>query len=323
MKGFRSALVSGATGFIGSALVRRLLAEKIEVTCLMRARSRDSSQFGGICGATVIEVSSFQTAELKSALTRHSAELIFNLASYGVHQDDRNSDKLIEGNVGVLTHLLEATSDWPLRKLIHTGSGSEYGFPQSEHSLISETDPLRPNSLYGAAKAASFLYGRALASGLSIPLITLRLFGVFGPGEAPQRLVPYLIQRLQHDEPVDLTPGEQVRDFLYIDDVIEAFLTAAREERLKAGQAYNVCSGEPVRVREIGEAVADALHKPRHLLHWGKRPYRNDEPMWLVGDNSRFRQATSWRPQVSLAEGIRRMIESGTPEAATPAAKRQ
>ena len=76
-------------------------------------------------------------------------------------------------------------------------------------------------------------------------------------------------------------------------------------------------------MREIGEAVADALHKPRHLLHWGKRPYRNDEPMWLVGDNSRFMQATSWRPQVSLAEGIRRMIESGTPEVATPAAKRQ
>ena len=62
MKGFRSALVSGATGFIGSALVRCLLAEKIEVTCLIRARSGDSSQLGGVCGATVIEISSFQTA---------------------------------------------------------------------------------------------------------------------------------------------------------------------------------------------------------------------------------------------------------------------
>jgi nucleoside-diphosphate-sugar epimerase len=76
-------------------------------------------------------------------------------------------------------------------------------------------------------------------------------------------------------------------------------------------EAYNVCSSQPTRIREVGEVVADTLQKPRDLLQWGRRQYRTDEPMWLVGDNRRFVRATSWRPAVSLEDGIRRIISSG------------
>ena len=110
------------------------------------------------------------------------------------------------------------------------------------------------------------------------------------------------------NRPVDLTGGDQVRDMLYVDDVIEALVVAGRGDRLGSFEAYNVCSGRPIRVREIGEAVAEAMEKPRDLLRWGTRPYRQDEPMWLVGDNHRFTEATRWHPRVSLSEGIRRMI---------------
>jgi nucleoside-diphosphate-sugar epimerase len=164
--------------------------------------------------------------------------------------------------------------------------------------------------LYGAVKAASVLCGNALASSLSIPFVTLRLFGVFGTRETPPRLVPYLISQLQKDRPVDLTPGEQVRDFLFEDDVAAAFLAAATAEGLKSGEAYNVCSSRPTRIRELAEMVADAMGKPRELLHWGERPYRSDEPMWLVGDNRRFREAvTNWCPTISLQEGIHRILD--------------
>jgi nucleoside-diphosphate-sugar epimerase len=310
MRPFQSALVTGATGFIGSALASRLLAEKLEVTCLIRSRHKAASHLAGLPGIRVVEVPSFQTSHLKAKLANVSAEVIFHFASYGVQQEDRDPDQLIEGNIGLVAHLLEATARWPLRRFIHTGSCAEYGFSGSENILIPETQPRRPTSLYGAAKAASVLFGSALASRLSVPFLTLRLFGVFGTHEAPQRLIPYLIHRLERDEPADLTPGEQVRDFLYEDDVTEAFLEAAGAERLKSYEAYNVCSGRPVRIREIGEAVADALQKPRQLLRWGEHPYRGDEPLWLVGDNRRFTEATSWRPRISLGEGIRRVISA-------------
>jgi UDP-glucose 4-epimerase len=310
MKTFQSALVTGATGFIGSALVQRLLAEGVQVTCVIRARNRASSALAALAGARVIETPTFHVGELKTQLADVRAETVFNLASYGVQQQDRDTGQLLEGNVALLCNLLEATAEWPLRRFLHAGSCSEYGRPVHEGTAISEQQPLRPISLYGAAKAAAFKIGNALALRLNVPFGAPRLFGVFGAQEAPQRLAPYLIDRLKRDQPVDLTPGEQVRDFLFEDDVTDAFLAAAEADALPFYEAYNVCSGQGMCVREFGEAVADALGKPRELLHWGERAYRTDEPMWLVGDNRRFAEGAAWSPRVSVSEGIRRMISA-------------
>lgn len=310
-KPLRSALVTGATGFIGSALVHRLLAENVEITCLIRSRSISRmSSFVEARQIRIIEVPSFETSVLQSKLAGISAEVIFHLASYGVQQGDRDIDQLVEGNISLVLHLLQATAHWPLRRFIHTGSCSEYGDPGRERKLISETDSVRPQSVYGAAKAGSVLCGNAFASSLSIPFVTLRMFGVFGTREAPHRLVQYLISRLQSNQPVDLTSGEQVRDYLFEDDAVAAFIAAATtSNELNSGEVYNVCSSQPRLIREMGEVTADVMGKSRELLRWGERPTRPDEPVWLVGDNRRFREATgTWRPMISLHEGIQRMV---------------
>jgi UDP-glucose 4-epimerase len=305
----RSALVTGSTGFLGSVLVRRLLAEDVAVTCLVRSQSISKAiHFAGDPRVRVVE---FQGTDFVPSLGGISADVVFNLASYGVRDTDRDADQLIAGNLSILIGLLRATADWPLKRFVHVGSCSEYGFPAREGALVAETHPIQPRSLYGAAKAASVLCGNAWAYSLDVPFVTLRLFGVYGPSEGPHRLVPYVISRLLNDESVDLTSGEQVRDLLYEDDVAAAFLTAAKAEGIKSGEVYNVCSSRPARIREVVEFVADALAKPRDLLHWGERPYRADEPMWLVGDNRHFRQATTtWSPTVSLHDGLRRVIEN-------------
>ena len=309
MTAFRSALVTGASGFIGSVLVNRLLAEKIEVTCLVRCKQR----LKGLpvnSGIRIVEVPSFDALSLKEKLTGIFSDVVFNLASYGVQPQDRDAQLLVEGNVALLTNLLTAIASWPIRRFIHAGSCSEYGHPSAGEKAISEEQPLRPTSTYGAAKAAAALFGSSLASHLGIPFLTLRLFGVYGTQEGPQRLIPYVIDRLKQQQDVDLTTGEQARDWLFEDDVAEAFLQAAEAESLKFYEAYNVCSGRATRVRDLAELVADTLHRPRHLLHWGERPYRADEPMWLVGDNRRFRESTSWRPRTAIEDGISRVISS-------------
>ena len=112
--------------------------------------------------------------------------------------------------------------------------------------------------MYGAAKAVAFLAGNALAVRLGTPFVALRLFSAFGVHEAPQRLAPYLIHHLTQDQTVALTPGDQVRDFLYEDDVVDALIVAADSETVRPGAVYNVCSGRPTRVREVGEMVARA-----------------------------------------------------------------
>ena len=302
----RSVLVTGATGLIGSALVRLLRAEDIAVYCVIRRGSL--SKLPPLAGLEAIEVPSFETEVLRKSLSGITCNTVFHLASYGVQINARDRDQLVAGNVQLLSHVLEAFSDRPPTKFLYAGSCSEYGLAAHDGQPISEDQPLRPTSLYGAAKAAAELYGQALAMQLKIPFTALRLFNVFGPEEAPHRLLPSIIQALDQDRPVDLTGGEQQRDLLHVDDVAGALLAAARSENLQAFAAYNICSGQPVRIREVGETAARLMGKAQDLLQWGKLPYRSDEPMWVVGDPTRFQQATSWRPKMSLTEGIRSMV---------------
>ncbi|MGA9567923.1 MAG: NAD(P)-dependent oxidoreductase [Candidatus Korobacteraceae bacterium] len=306
--GLRSALVTGSTGFLGSVLVGRLLAQNVEVTCLVRSRSLAKAAW--LVGDTRVRIVEFEGDDLEAKLADVSAEAVFNLASYGVREGDCDVDEMIHGNITILLRLLRATAGWPLRRFVHAGSCSEYGYPEQEGIPLAESHRLQPKTLYGAAKAASVLCGSALAYSLGVPFVTLRLFGVYGSGEGPQRLIPYIIYKLASDLAVDLTGGEQVRDLLFEDDAISAFLAAITSEGIESGQVYNICSSRPVRIRDMGEMVADAMNKPRDLLHWGARPYRTGEPMWLVGDNSRFRGVASrWFPTIDLQEGVRLLVE--------------
>jgi UDP-glucose 4-epimerase len=310
---YSSALVTGASGFIGSALVRRLLDHKVDVTCLTRTRSLKTHE-RVLAPAKVVAVDSYQVEQLISAIGTAGPDIVYNLASYGVRQQDRDPELLIEGNVGLMGNLLRAAAYWRVHKFIHVGSCAEYGFPAVEGELISENQRLAPASTYGAAKASSTLYGAALANQLEVPFMTLRLFGVFGVGESEERIVPYLINCLRHDFAANLTPGDQTRDLLYISDVVDALLTACGSDSSTCEGVYNVCSAKAIRIRQLGTQVADALNKPYNLLHWGMRQYRKDEPMWLVGDNSRFVGETGWHPKVTVKEGINRMIDDSMHE---------
>jgi UDP-glucose 4-epimerase len=140
-----------------------------------------------------------------------------------------------------------------------------------------------------------------------VPSAILRPFAVYGPGEAPERLLPSLLAALRDGRPLDLTPGDQRRDWLHVDDVVAAYLRAAQlDAHALNGVIWNVCSGTPVSVRQFGETLAGLLGAPRELLRWGRLAYRPEEPMWIVGSNHRLCTAAGWRPQYSLAEGLNR-----------------
>jgi len=310
MTGISSALVAGSTGFIGSSLTRRLSEEGIRTFCLVREGRYNPESFKDVRGAELIEIQSSRADALQRALSGITADAVFNLASYGVNPRENDADIMIDANLHFVSLLLQITSQWPLKRFIHAGSCFEYGEPE-DRKPISEDHQIRPLSLYGATKAASVLIGNALAARLSAPFVTLRLFGVYGKGERPHRLIPYTMDLLNKNEPVDLTPGEQVRDLMYVDDVADALVTAARHGSIIPRGVYNLCSGVPVTIREVGETVARVMDKPSSLLRWGERAYSSTEPMWLVGDNRKFTEATGWKPKVGLLDGIRLMVHGG------------
>ena len=299
-------LVAGATGFIAQALFRCLEALEIPAQALVFADREQRQRIPVRAGLEVHQASSTDTASMEKAIENASPEIVVNLAAGGVSPNERQPDNLTAGNAGFLERLLRACAKKPPRLFLHAGSWSEYG-PADEDTLITEDHPVTPVSDYGRAKAAATHLGSTLAPELGVPMVTLRLFHVFGIGERETRLIPSLMKGLDAGLPVDLTPGGQVRDFIYVDDVAEAFRAAWDAAEIEPYQVFNVCSGSPVTVRTVAEKVADAMQKPRDLLNFGALPKRDDEDPWVVGDNAKFAGAAGWRPGLTLDEGIRRM----------------
>lgn len=310
---FGSILLTGATGFVGRAVLRELTGRGQEARCLLFAGRDQERRLGVAPGVTAVVAADSGAAAIGRALAGVAPDLVINLAAAGVHPGDRGGESLVSGNVGLVASLLEALRERPPRLILHAGSSAEYARADVGRPM-DEDHPLTTRSPYGAAKAAACLLGHALADGWGLPFATLRLFHVFGEGEAPGRLLPHVITGLAAGREVELSGGDQIRDPLHVADVVEAFLAAARRPERVAGRILNVCSGRPASVREMCETVADVMDRPRELLRFGRKPMRADEVPWVVGDPSRFEAATGWRPALTLEQGTRRMVAALTGE---------
>ena len=277
-----TALVTGAGGFVGRALAARLGGLGWRVA----AAGRDPAAIAA-AGARV--------------------DLVFHCAAYGVNPADRDPGQMFAANVAAAGAWVEAAAALGARAFVHVGSCSEYGVV-AEHRPIGEDAPLAAADLYGASKAAGGLWARARAAALGLPFLWVRPFGIFGPGEAPHRLLPHLHARLRAGARAELTPGRQMRDFLYIDDAA-AGLAAAGEAALAgfAGEC-NLSSGRALSVRDFAEAAARAMGADAGLLDFGARGYRPGEAMWMVGDPARLAAATGFRPALSAEDGIARAV---------------
>jgi len=295
---YATALVTGANGFLGRALIDQLRGSGCAVTALVR-RAADLPP-----SVRAVHADIRDGEAVRAALADGRFDVVFHLAAAGVSPDDRDPGSMFATNAMATGSLVEATVRAGARSFVYAGSCAEYETAEVGQP-ITEDHALTRSNLYGASKVAGGIWGMALARQARLPFCWLRLFGAYGPGEAPHRLIPYLAQRLAGDEHVDLTPGMQVRDLTCVDDVARA-LVQAGELALQGHEGpFNVCSGHGVAVGDVAGMVADLMRKPRDLLGFGARPYRPDESLWLVGDPSRFRNLTGFAPRVALQEGIR------------------
>jgi GDP-4-dehydro-6-deoxy-D-mannose reductase len=185
-----------------------------------------------------------------------------------------------------------------------SGTNSEYA--RFDGDCIDETASLEATKLYGATKAAGALMALASGAALGLPSVNLRLFNVYGPGEAPHRLLPALRESLLRGEVVPLSEGLQVRDFVHVDDACTALLVALSsviKGALPTGH-YNVCTGEGTSVRTFALGVAKAMNADPSLLRFGALPLRPDDQPRVVGDPSAIRSHTGWRPRLTVNQGI-------------------
>ena len=172
--------------------------------------------------------------------------------------------------------------------------------------FLREDGPTRPRTLYAASKLALKLLAEQLAAAAGLDLTWARLFYLYGPDEDERRLVPALIRALLRGEPFPATKGEQVRDYLHVEDAAAALW--ALVERRVAG-TVNVASGVPVTMRQVMETVGELVGRT-DLIRFGALPYREWEPPFICGDNRRLRHEAGWAPRYpTLRAGLAPTVE--------------
>lgn len=300
-----SVLITGATGFVGGEVTKLCLSRGYRTAALVRPGRAGAVPFG----ADAIEVDLCDEAALVGAVRAANPKIILHLAAYGVAPHDRDPLMMQQINVGLAGALVRSAARCGA-VVVSAGSNAEYAEP-SEASRLDERAALNTQHLYGASKAAGGLLALATASALSLPMRHMRVFNVYGPGEAPHRLLPSLLAQRKGHGRIPLSEGRQIRDYLHVADVAAGLLVAA--ERLRSGalrgvDALNLCTGEGISIREFALLAAEALGIEPERLGFGDLPLRPGEIARMVGNPGRMKIDLGWAPTYDPATGIRAVI---------------
>jgi len=288
------AVITGATGFIGSRVLCAFVSAGWESVAVVRPGTERRR-----ISAVEHEV---RTIELDLLQDLGPLEPALNGADVFVHSAwdttpgryltaPMNTEYALSGAA-----LLRLADRFGCRRFVGLGSCQEYA-PSTER--LKEDAPLAPRVPYAIAKAGLGLLVQSLTGRSRITAAWLRLFNVYGPGESEQRLVPYVIRRLLAGEVAEVSEGLQVRDYLHVDDVASAVVRVADSA---VSGVVNVGSGSPVKVRQVVEELA-ALLGGDDLVRFGARAAHPGEVPFQVADNGKL-LGTGWQQRFALREGL-------------------
>jgi len=296
-------LVTGATGHLGSYLIPALLRRGWEVTALVRPES-DLWRLADASGAVnILRADLADLSPISQAVRALKPEIMFHLAWQGVDANSRNDSAQVTTNVSGSIALIQLAREAGCRAWIGVGSQAEYG-PYAVP--LKEDLPARPLTTYGVSKLCVGLFAQKLCESNGLRCVWLRLLAVYGPKDDERHVIPTVIRRLQEKKKPPLTPGEQICDYLFVEDAAEALHAVGANSSVQG--VFNLSAGEGRPLRDILGMIRDRID-PALALGFGELPYRSDQVMHMQADISKLRQATGWKPKVSLKDGIARTVE--------------
>jgi nucleoside-diphosphate-sugar epimerase len=300
----KRALVTGASGFIGANLARRLLTDGHQVH-LLTSPGGESWRLKGLSNEMgIYPVDLSNAGDVSRTVAAIQPDWIFHLAAHGAYSWQSNVCRMIATNLIGTINLVEAAMRAGFEAFVNTGSSSEYGF---KNHAPSEDEMLEPNSHYAITKASATHYCRYVAQSQRRRIITLRLYSVYGPWEDPNRLIPTLIVRGLRNELPQLVDPNIARDYVYIDDVLDAYLLAAQHSGPDLGGIFNVGTGIQTAVQQAVELACKELGISQQPA-WGTMPNRMwDSNVWLA-DIRKIKAALGWSPCHSFQQGFQSTV---------------
>lgn len=311
----RPVLITGGLGFIGSNLAHRLVAvgaDVLIVDSLIPDYGGNRFNISGIESRVTVDTSDVRDADAMSRLVV-GRDVIFNLAGQVSHIDSmRDPQTDLDINCRSQLTMLEACRRHnPTTKVVYAGTRQIYGKP--ERLPVDETHLVRPTDINGINKAAGEQYHLVYNDVFGVRACSLRLTNVYGPRQLirhnRQGFIGWFIRLAVEGGEIQIYgDGSQLRDFVYVDDVVDAFLRAGATDAVN-GSVFNVGSPDAVSHRDLVTMLLDAAgHGTVKFIDWPEEKRRIDIGSFY-SDSSRFMRATGWSPTVPLRDGLQRTLD--------------
>ncbi len=292
--------ITGASGFIGSHVTRALIDAGHTVIALVAPgdnlwRIKDSLPHFEILQGRLQD-----TSHIKNHLRPWKPEACIHLAWYAEPGAYLNSMKNLVSLQGSLD-LLQVLSECRCKQFVGAGTCAEY---KMKSEMLVETDKTEPETLYAASKLSFQMIGEQISAQSGMLFAWGRIFYPYGPQEDARRLISSAILKLLKNEVFSASPGEQMRDYLHVADVANAFLALAEKQ---AAGIFNICPAKPIAVKSLLNMIGELMGKTDLLAH-GALPYREWEPMFISGNNNKLK-ALGWNPRIDLRPGLHDTIK--------------
>jgi nucleoside-diphosphate-sugar epimerase len=294
----RIALITGATGFVGSHLTLRLVEDGWDVHVIVRPGS-DLSQIKKILNQITVHEHDGSSDNMLSIMQAASPDIVFHLASLSLsNHQPKDIGPLIASNILFGTQLAEAMVNSDVSRLVNTGTFWQHY----------QNEDYNPVNLYAATKQAFEDILRYYTETTDLKAISLNLFDTYGPDDPRPKLFHLLNKAAETGEPLDMSPGAQLIDLVHIDDVTEAYIIAAQhllDGKVSLHERYAVSSGHLMPLNELVQLYTEVTNQAV-AVNWSARQYRNREVMvpW-----NRGQAIEGWSPKVKLEDGLRRVAK--------------
>ena len=296
-------LVVGGTGFIGYHLV---LAAKKKGWKVSSISLNKPKKYRYVKDVNYLKVDIANLKKLEKKLNQ-TFTYVVNLGGYGKHSSfGEGGDKIIKVHFLGLVNLIKVLNRKKPKKFIQIGSSVEYGEAQAPQKESFDFNP-SVASPYALAKSLCTQFLRTLYKTEKYPVTILRFFLVYGPKQDPNRVLPQIISGCLKNKSIPASKGNQIRDFCYIDDVIDAIFLTLTLKKVK-GEIINIGSGQPKKIKEILNKTKKIIGKGD--IRFGKIKYRKNENMQLYPNINKAKKKLKWKPKFNFNRGMKITINS-------------
>ena len=289
-------LITGSTGFVGRHLVPELLNKGYQILEITRNIEKSSKLFGNKTTKLLSDDDNF-----KRKIKEFRPAIVIHLASYLTSSDNLiEITKLIDTNITFLSKILDAISNVNLELFVNTGTFAEYYFGDKE---------LMPSYFYAATKTASRAIVNYYANAYNFKQSTIVPYTIYGGNSSQKKIIDIIYESTFSEKPLNLSPGEQVLDFIHIEDVTNFYIAVIRNiNRLPNKTNFNLGTGKGLSIKELARHIEQVTNRTTNIC-WGGKAYRKSDVMYAVANHDTIIENLNWSPKISLKEGIKKTFK--------------